>query len=111
MQPQHFISAITDFCSLAYARAVEKGFYVDPPKPLERFALMHEELGEASSWHRKGNPPSDHIPEFSGEEEELADTMIRIADYAKSKNYRLGEAIVAKMTYNQSRPYKHGKNC
>jgi hypothetical protein len=57
---------------------------------------------------RHENPPSNHIPEFSGIEEELADIIIRVCNYAYAKKFRLGSAILAKMDYNGNREYKHG---
>lgn len=105
-----FTEAFEDRSLEAYNNAVAHGFYENPPSDLERFALMHEELGEASSWHRHGNPDSDHIA-FSGVEEELADVIIRIMDYATYRKLDVAGAIVAKMEFNKSRPYKHGKTC
>lgn len=77
------------------------------PMPKERnvgelIALMHSELSEALEAARK-DLLSDHIPEFFGVEEELADCLIRIFDFAGAANLRLGEAFVAKMKYNHTR--------
>lgn len=74
----------------------------------EKIALMHSELSEALEADRK-DLMSDHIADFSGVEEELADCMIRIMDFAGHHNLRLSEAITAKLQFNLSRPYKHGK--
>jgi len=74
----------------------------------EKIALMHSELSEALEADRKGLT-SDHIPEFSGVEEELADCMIRIMDFAGHHDLRLAEALTAKLQFNLTRPYKHGK--
>jgi len=74
----------------------------------EKIALMHSELSEALEADRK-DLTSDKIPDFSGIEEELADTVIRILDFAAFHELRLGEAIVTKMHYNLSRAKMHGK--
>lgn len=74
----------------------------------ELIALAHSELSEALDFIRHGNPASDHIPEFSGAEEELADTVIRCMDHAAERGWKLGAAIVAKMRFNAGRPIKHG---
>ena len=58
---------------------------------------------------RHGNPASEHIPDFTGVEEELADVIIRILDYSAARNLRLWEAVRAKMAYNETRPVRHGK--
>ena len=74
----------------------------------EKLALMHSEISEALEADRKGLQ-SDKIPEFSGVEEELADLLIRVFDFAAYHELRLGEALAEKMRYNLSRPFKHGK--
>ena len=75
----------------------------------EMIALMHSELSEALEADRHGNPPSEHISEFSGIEEEFADVIIRIMDMAIANKWDVGGAMVAKILFNNSRPYKHGK--
>lgn len=74
----------------------------------EKIALMHSELSEALEADRK-DLPSDHIEGFTGVEEELADVMIRVLDFAGHFDLRLAEALNAKIQFNLSRPFKHGK--
>jgi NTP pyrophosphatase (non-canonical NTP hydrolase) len=51
---------------------------------------------------------SDHIPDFTGREEELADVLIRIFDYAEQQQLNLKGALLAKMAFNETREYRHG---
>lgn len=75
----------------------------------EMITFMHSELSEAWEALRDGNPPDKHCPEFSGAEIEFADCIIRIMDTAHARKWRVAEAILAKMEFNKSRPYKHGR--
>lgn len=52
---------------------------------LAMIALVISELSEACEALRHGNPPDDHIPEFSGAEAEFADAIIRMMDLAALK--------------------------
>lgn len=91
--------------------AVRKGFWEHGKERNdgEMIALMHSELSEALEALRRGNPPDDKIPGFTGAEAELADTIIRIMDTAHARGWRVAEAISEKMAYNEGRPHKHGK--
>lgn len=104
---------LRDLISRSYTTAAAKGFWDvpdanSPESKLTKICLMHSELGEMTEGVRKPGP-DQHITEFTQEEVELADLFIRGADYAGKYNLRLVEAIQAKMDYNDSRPYKHGK--
>ena len=106
---------IKTLCKRSNDLAIQKGFWlVNPDGSLvsrndgEMLMLMVSELGECLEGLRHGNPPSEHIPEFTSEEEELSDCCIRIFDYAQAKNLRLEEAIEAKLQFNETRPYMHG---
>lgn len=92
----------------AHANAKAKGWHEEDRNEGELIALEHSELSECLEALRHGNPPSEHIPEFTGAEEELADVVIRIMDHAAAKGHRVAEAIIAKMAFNAKRPVRHG---
>lgn len=97
-------------CKEAHGEAVAHGWYDGGERnDGEVIALMHCELSEALQALREGNPPDKHCPEYSSLEIELADAIIRIMDYAGAKGMDIGGAIEAKMAYNTTRPYKHGR--
>ncbi len=76
---------------------------------IAKYGLMNCEIAEAIENRRAGSPKSDKIPEYTGEEEELADCIVRIMHHAAHRKLRVAEALVAKLDYNDKRPYKHGK--
>lgn len=85
-----------------------KGFWDTERNVGELLMLMTSELAEALEAHRK-DLPDDKLTHRSGLEVELADCMIRIFDAAGGLGLDLGGAMVEKLEYNRSRPYKHGK--
>ena len=68
----------------------------------ELIALMHSELSEALEAVRKGTMDA-HLPHRPGVEVELADAIIRIADFAGGFGLDVGGALVEKLAYNQKR--------
>jgi NTP pyrophosphatase (non-canonical NTP hydrolase) len=103
-----FISFFKKIQKDIYDNAVVHGWWGSKRNDGEVIALMHSELSEALEALRAGNPISEKIPPFSSLEEELADVIIRILDYAENNNFHIAEAIIAKNKYNFSRSYKHG---
>lgn len=103
--------AFSELLEAAAAHSCVAGFCgeTDTRNEAELIALIHSELSECLDALRHGNPPSEHIPEFSAVCEELADTVIRVCDYAGGRGHPLGEAIIAKLAFNKTRPHKHGK--
>lgn len=120
------MKAFQDWC---HQNAVNKGFWDEVilgESPMgdeitlpwnfgEKIALIQSEPSEALEKYRKtlgkGLPEEsdEHCPEHGGIEIELADTIIRCFDLAGKLGYDIGKAMVAKMEFNESRPYKHDK--
>jgi NTP pyrophosphatase (non-canonical NTP hydrolase) len=84
----------------AHGTAIDKGWHIYPRTALEIHALIHSEIAEATEAARVGKPTLQL--------EELADAIIRIADYCGSRNWDLGQALAVKMAYNRTRPFRHG---
>jgi NTP pyrophosphatase (non-canonical NTP hydrolase) len=102
-----FIAPVLSFGAIVNEQMNAQGFW-ESDNFGEKIALIHSELSKALEADRK-DLMSNHIPEFTGVEEELADVFIRMIDLAVQKDLRLGEAIFAKMRFNLTRPFKHDK--
>ena len=101
--------AINALISGVHQNAVSKGFWDKERNDGEAMALIHSEVSEALEAMRHGNPESEKIPGFSSVEEELADIVIRVFDYAGGRELNLTEAIYAKCDFNAGRERLHGK--
>lgn len=103
-----FALQVNSKANQVYEMAKSKGWWDNPREDGTLIALMHSELSEALEASRHGNPKSEHIPEFSAIEEEMADVVIRAMDYCRARGYELGSAIEAKIAFNAGRERMHG---
>ena len=125
---------INELVKAVHKTAVSKGWWEKDRNPLEIYSLIHSEISEAVEEARLGvgsvyykapdglavsiydgvgkhNKPAElfkigYKPE--GELIELADAVIRIADYCGRMGWNLEDAIKLKMSYNETRPHRHG---
>lgn len=102
------VGTLNTLQALVYDWNAAQGFWTSDNTG-EKIALMHSELSEALEADRKHILSDDKIPSYTGVEAELADTVIRILDFAGRHQLRLGEAIIEKLSFNTTRPFKHGK--
>jgi NTP pyrophosphatase (non-canonical NTP hydrolase) len=91
---------------MAHETAKEKGWHTKGPDP-ERvpnlLCLVHAEVSEALELYRR------HVPLDSPEvAEELADIVIRVADFCGLFRIDLAKAVEEKLAYNRTRSYRHG---
>ena len=100
----------------SYRVSESKGWHSISATIPERFCLMHSEISEALEDYRSGrvynqiyweSPEAKH-PKPCGIPIELADVVIRIADFCGIHDIDLQEAIRIKQAYNETRPQLHG---
>jgi hypothetical protein len=113
------MKSINEWCTDIHSWATGKGFYDDYEYVMrtlepgdarhfvttmfigQRLSLVHSEVSEILDAVRDGDD--------AHELEEIADTVIRLFDYAQFRGYALEQAIEAKMDINHSRPHRHGR--
>ncbi|MDD5059562.1 MAG: hypothetical protein PHY35_00335 [Candidatus Omnitrophica bacterium] len=93
---------INELIKVCHQVAKSKGWWESQRNDGELIALMHSELSEALEAMR------NHFGK-GALAEELADCCIRIFDYCGHKKIDLEKALLKKIKYNKTRPYRHGK--
>nr|BFD64942.1 hypothetical protein BdHM001_36230 [Bdellovibrio sp. HM001] len=90
--------------------AISKGFDPRDTTDGDKLMLIVTEVAEAMEDVREGKTKLKIKPNGKpvGLPSELADIIIRTAQYATHLGIDLDEAVLLKMEYNKKRPHKHG---
>ena len=104
-----YVNVMKDLQKDIHQTATEKGWWAEPRDDGTILMLIVTEIAEACEGLRMGNNPDDKIPDYKNCEAELADVIIRILDFADERGHDVIGALMAKMKYNKTRKYRHGK--
>lgn len=116
---------LNDLAGEIHAINVEKGFWDVERNLSEALLLVVSEIIEAMEEVRNGTPLVTQLYESAsgvrspnqsgstlkpvGFPSELADAIIRILDLCAAYDIDIDKAMMEKIAYNKTRPYKHGK--
>jgi len=121
------LSLITDLAKAVYEANKLKGFWDEPvPSFPEKVMTIVTGLAEAVEAHKNGNHAAPGALERAMAErpfapsrfqylvkgmveDKLADAFMRLFDICGQLGIDIGKHIEAKLEYNKTRPYKHGK--
>lgn len=114
-------NTITSIATAINKTAREHGWWENGERNFgEVIALIHSEASEALEEWRNGRSVDEiwwNAPNYDknmkgakpeGVPIELADIVIRVFDFCAQMNIDIEQAILTKMRYNESRPYRHG---
>jgi hypothetical protein len=119
------LDALPEIQRECYATSAAHGFHdTDTPDPsravgrlqqAQRLMLIVSEAAEAFE-HLRNLRPGEPIDQIiydglkpDGVPIEMADIVIRVMDFCETYNINLAKMMRIKMRYNESRPYKHGR--
>lgn len=106
-----FAAQMTLLARCVHNTHVRKGFHAPAKSVPHLMAMVTTELSEVIEADRNGHSgnPSAKISGFTEMEEEVADAILRLLDFAALHGLRVGEATLAKARYNEQRPRLHDK--
>jgi NTP pyrophosphatase (non-canonical NTP hydrolase) len=99
---------LNELAAVIYDGNRQKGFWDENRTLPHCVALIMTELAEAIEADTK-NLQDDKLPQYHGVHVELGDAFIRLFDLIGRLGIDIAAIVDAKLAYNATRPYKHGK--
>lgn len=99
MKNQQLIN-LNDLAKDNHQNSIEKGWYEPEPTVPELLCMIHSEVSEVVDAYRNGR--DNEIGE------ELADIILRTLDLSAHLEIDIHSAVLNKLEYNKTRPYRHG---